>query len=336
MRTSEAAMTPDRIVAEMFQSPVRVRSVVRMLRWLPPSVTGHVLAALAVGDGIVRGGRFRRASAWAAAQGAIGWDIWCMAFALLANHGRFVAEEAMVGTWGAEDLRRRVVVEGSEHLRNASGGAILLGFHLGPPRAWFMLRALGYPVRFAGRLETAGQDPRWQEAFDAGDVIRLPPSAPSDRLQGLYRIRNLLRDAALVYLTADGPFGREAFRIDLPGGPLVVRTGWLALRRQTRVPVLPVLLHRDGVRRVIVVYPPLPGPADNPVDDAAMCRVVLTPLIEAYVRRFPTQCRYLALPRWSTVPVTQPPRGLWLPSSATGAELQANDRNHQGHQTGRA
>jgi lauroyl/myristoyl acyltransferase len=101
-----------------------------------------------------------------------------------------------------------------------------------------------------------------------------------------------------VYLMADGPFGREAFRIELPGRPLIVRSGWLALRRQTGVPALPVLTFREGGRRVIVVHPPLPAPDADRARDAAACRAALTPLVADYVRRFPAQCRYLVFPPW--------------------------------------
>ena len=101
-----------------------------------------------------------------------------------------------------------------------------------------------------------------------------------------------------MYLTVDGPFGREAFRIDVPGGPLVVRTGWLALRRHTRAPTFPVLVRREGRRRTIVVHPALPDVAADAARDAEACRSALASLVSDYVRQYPAQCRYLALPRW--------------------------------------
>ena len=293
---------PGGVEAGMFHGPARLRPLMRLLRRAPLPVTERILAALALADGLVRRGRFRRASAWAADRGATGWDRRRIALALLANHGRFVAEEALLGVKCADDLRRAVVILGEEHLRAVSGGAILLGFHLGPPKTWLILRALGYPLRFAGRLETATRDPRWQASLDAGNAIRLPDGDPHARLRGLHRIRSLLRDGALVYITADGPFGREAFRIELQGGPLLVRAGWLALRRATGVPTLPVLTYRQGNTRVIVIHPPLPDPVGDAVRDAAACRAALTPLIDAYVSRFPTQCRWVAMPRWPADP----------------------------------
>jgi lauroyl/myristoyl acyltransferase len=289
------------IDADMFHGPARLRALVWLLRRCPRPLAEGLLATLAVVNGLARSARFRQASAWAAKRGATGWERRRLALAVLANHGRFVADEMRLGDAGTR--RDDIVVIGEEHLRAVSRGAILLGFHLGPPKTWLSLRALGYPLRFAGRLEVAVRDSRWQAALDAGEVIRLPAGAPEDRMRSLLQIRNFLRDGALIYVTADGPFGREAFRIDLPGGPLIVRAGWLALRRATGVPTLPVLTYREGHRRVIVIHPPLAAPESDPVHDAARCREALAPLIEDYVRRFPSQCRWLAMPRWSRPPV---------------------------------
>jgi lauroyl/myristoyl acyltransferase len=300
MTAHDPTNVQNRIVPDMFVGPKRLHRLMPLLRRLPPALTTEILASAAIGQGLVKIERCRRALAWATAHGARGTAKWRLAVALLANHGRFVAQEAMVGISDLHDLRCGVVVEGAEHLRAADAGAILLGFHLGPPRTSFVLRALGYPVHFAGRLEAARDDARWDAALEAGDVIRLPGGTPRDRVQGLYRIRNLLHEGKLVYLTADGPFGREAFRIDVPGGSIVVRVGWLALRRQTRMPTLPVLTYRDHDRRVIVIHAPLPDPDEDARRDTAACQAALGPLVDAYVRRFPSQCRYVALPRWSS------------------------------------
>jgi lauroyl/myristoyl acyltransferase len=302
MNVGDPAAAPGHLEAGMFHGPARLGPLMGLLRRVPFPITERILAALAIADGVVRRGRFRRASTWAADRGARGWERWRIALALLANHGRFVAEEALLRGEGPDELRRRVVVLGEEHLRTLSGGAMLLGFHLGPPKSWLHLRALGHPVRFAGRLETAARDRRWQPFLDAGIAIRLPEGDAGARLRGLHRMRGLLQDGALVYLTADGPFGHEAFRIDLRGGPLIVRAGWLALRRATGAPTLPVFSFREGNRRGIVIHPPLPRPDGDAVRDSAACRAALTPLVEEYVNRFPTQCRWVAMPRWPADP----------------------------------
>jgi lauroyl/myristoyl acyltransferase len=302
MRPADAPPLPDRVVVGMFHSSPRLRRVEPLLRWCPRWLGEATLAGLAVADGLRRG-RYRRARAWAAAQPGAASPPWRVALTLLANHGRFCAEEALVGVRTTAAPAADVVVEGAEHLPAPGTGAILLGFHLGPPRMWYHLRTLGYPVRLGGALVTSIQDRRWQGLIDSGEVVYIPGGATAGRLPGLFQIRELLRRGEIVYLAADGTYGREAFRVELPGGPLIVRTGWLVLRRMTRAATLPVFIHRDGRRRVIVIHPPLPAPVPGADEDAAACHAVLAPLIGDYVRRFPTQCRYLAFPPWSTAPL---------------------------------
>jgi hypothetical protein len=303
VRPSDAVPISERVVPGMFHTSPRLRHLVRLLRPFPRGLSEAILAGAAVVDGLVRSGRFRQAYAWAAAQPGTGGPPWRLALALLANHGRFCAEEALLGVSTIAAPASDVVVEGANHLPAAGTGAILLGFHLGPPRAWFHLRTLGHPVRLGGALVTSIGDTRWKALIDTGDVLHLPGGAPAARLAGLYQIRDLLRRGELVFLAAEGPFGREGFRVDLPGGPLIARVGWLALRRLTGALTFPILVHRDGRRRVIVIHPALPPPPGDLAGDAAQCRMALAPLLESYVRRFPAQCRYLAFPPWApTVP----------------------------------
>ncbi|MGE3354934.1 MAG: hypothetical protein AB7O84_24615 [Planctomycetota bacterium] len=297
MSTAAPAGLDERLDADLFQGPPRLRPVISLLRRLPAPISAEALAAVAIVDGAARG-RFTRARRWAAAQGATGFAGVRLALALLANHGRFVAEEALVGVESSADLAHGVVLQGEERLSGLTGGALLLGFHLGPPKTWLRLRALGYPVRFAGRLQSVAGDPRWDAAIASGAVIRLPEGDAGARLQGLMRMRQFLVGGSLIYVTADGPFGREAFSIDLPGGPLVVRQGWLALRRAAGVPTLPVLTWRTGATRVIAVQPPLPDVDPDPARDAERCRAALAPLVSGYVRQHPEQCRWVAMPRW--------------------------------------
>lgn len=275
------------------RAPRKLRALLPLLRRLPRPAIEWSFAAAAIVDGVLRNGRFGRAVQWADAQGRRGLARQRLALAVLANHGRYVAEEALTTDRGGDG--RRIVLEGAEHLARLEGaGALLLGFHLGPPNAWFALRALGYPVRIAGRFAAAPNASRWQEALSAGDAIPLSNGAPAARVESLYQLRGLLRDGALVYMTADGPFGREADRLALPGGAMIIRGGWLALRRATGVATLPMLTYRAGGRQTIAVHAPLPAPVDDDACDLAACRDALSPLLADYVERFPTQCRWLA------------------------------------------
>lgn len=317
-RDGDVDLSPD-----MFGGPAALRPLLPVLRALPVGLAENVLAGLAIADGMTRG-RYRRAAAWASAQGATGWARQRLALAVLANHGRFVAEETLLGVESVATLARDVVVRGAERLTACPNGALLLGFHLGPPKTWLRLRALGYPVRFAGRLQASVGNPRWRAAIDAGAVIRLPDGDAASRLRGLFQMRRLLQQGALVYVTADGPFGREAFRVPLPGHPLIVRHGWLALRRATGAPTLPVLTWRDGGRRIIEIHPPLPAPVEDQVADAGACLAHLTPLVTHYVRTHPTQCRWIAMPRWESADSRT---GSAVDPGATGAADQSVARD---------
>lgn len=297
--TPPGDVDPDPIGLDLAHGPTRLAPWASALRALPYPVTSGLLATAAVAEGIISNGRFRRALSWARDRGFTRGAQWRLAVALLANHGRFVAEEAMLGAESTDDLARNVTLLGAERLATLRGrGALLVGFHLGPPKTWMVLRAMGYPVRFAGRLEAATRDRRWDRALAAGEAFRLPDGDARARTATLFRMRNALRSGALVYLTADGPFGAEAFRIDLAGGSIVVRSGWLAARRAAGVPTFPVLTWREGGRRAIEVHPPLPEVDPDPSSDARACHAALAPLIGDYVRRFPDQCRWVAMPRW--------------------------------------
>jgi hypothetical protein len=313
VRPADAPPLPEAVVVGMFHSSPRLRRIVPLLRWAPRALGEAVLGVLAVADGLRRG-RFGQARAWAAAQPGAAGPPWRLALALLLNHCRFCAEEALLGVRTVGVPASDIVVEGAEHLPPRGTGAILLGFHLGPPRMWYYLRTLGYPVRMGGALVTAIHDRRWQGLIDSGEVVYIPGGAAAGRLPALLQIRELLRAGELVNLAADGPYGREAFRVPLPGGPLIARSGWLTLRRLTRAATLPVFIHRDGRRRVIVLHPPLPPPVPDVAADAAACRAALAPLIRAYTARFPAQCRYLAFPPWPTAP------------PADGAPLDSEER----------
>ena len=117
-------------------------------------------------------------------------------------------------------------------------------------------------------------------------------TASTSRVQGLFTLRRLLARGGFVFLTADGPFGGELFRLDLPG------LGWFTLRRQLGLRILPLFAHEEGAQRIVTIHPPLPAPTGDEAADKAACRAVLTAMLGDYVRRYPSQCRYLAFPPW--------------------------------------
>jgi lauroyl/myristoyl acyltransferase len=263
-----------------------MRGLLVVLDRLPWPWGERILTGLFAARAVVQVRRLRQALRWVAAHPGGTRERWGLALSICAHHGRVVGRLAAVGLRDPVALRPYVVMRGEEHLRSVSGGAILLGFHLGMPIGDVILRMLGHRVRWLGGRRAAGRwsTPAWRPFLDQGDDLVL--AAGAGQAGVLRRACHALLEGEKVYLTADGMIGgggREAFRVPLPGGPLVVRSGWLTLRRHTRAAVLPVICHREGRRQVVTVHPPLP-------EDGPACERALGRLLEEFTRRFPEQC----------------------------------------------
>ena len=245
--------------------------------------------------GILRPNRRRRALGWARQQP--GRRPWRLAAALCAFLGRRTARSKLLGLRCPDDLRRHLVVEGEQYLNATAGGVILLGFHVGPPNADLGLKVLGHHLTSLGweqRDRPGWWRPAWRVLFESNPD--LTPTGNRDRWLGvLYQARRILLEGGTIYLMADGA-GRELLRAPLPGGPAVIRAGWLNLHRYTGARVLPILTHMRGRTQVITIHPALPMTASDPLRERPRWQETLASLLGDYVRRFPEQCFGLAFP----------------------------------------
>jgi lauroyl/myristoyl acyltransferase len=212
-----------------------------------------------------------------------------------AFRGRWVARSRFLGVRDPDHLRRRVVIEGEEHLTAAPGGTVLLGFHLGPPAADVLLGLFGHRLAWLGGnqgLRGALLGSTWAplNAPSKGWLSRGTRGKRERDLTVLLRGRRILREGGIVFSVADGERGHTLFRVPLPGGALTVLSGWISLVRHTGARVVPVLTHLEGRTQVITTHPPLPVSGRGLSDDLAMWRPILSRLVEDYVRRFPEQC----------------------------------------------
>jgi lauroyl/myristoyl acyltransferase len=267
--------------------------LLRLLRYLPGPQSEGVLAGTGMVQGLVDARRGPVALEWASHYATRRREQWAIALALLANRGRFLARGLRISFPDAAAFLQQCVVDGAEHLESArrAGGVILLGFHVGPPVAIQLLALHGYPVMRGGwgMRFAAPRPPRgWRDTPGPDRPILWGDFAT--RVRGLYRLRQCLREGQLVGITADGTDGQVAFRVLMPGRSVAIRAGWFGLRRATGAATLPVLTHREGVRSVVRICPPLPAPVRSAGEDAATCREVLAPLLADYARRFPEQC----------------------------------------------
>lgn len=267
-----------------------------VLDLLPWPLGEEILAKAFVVKAFLRPGRLRAALTWAERQHRRGAGRWRLALSSCEHHGRFVARRVLLGIRSPEDVRRHVVVRGGEHLSSLATGALLIGFHLGPPGPAVMLRVAGYEATWMGRPRASRSWSReaWRRIQRSHDALTILNEAGAEGGL-LYRARRLLLGGGTIYVAADGNRGREAFRVSVPGGTLFIRSGWLVLRRQCKVPVLPVVTHLEGRTHVIEIRPPLPPPVADEAADIEACRTVLAPMLADYVRRFPEQCPRLML-----------------------------------------
>jgi lauroyl/myristoyl acyltransferase len=254
-----------------------------------------ILAGLFGTVALVRGSRRRPALAWASQQpGARGsW----LALAVCAFRGRWVARAALLGVRSPDALTRRAVIRGEEHLTTAPKGTILLGFHLGPPNVDVTLRILGQKLAWLGssRSSWVWSSESWRPLSDPRQNLA-PPDDDWFWPGYLYRARRILLDGGALFVMADSWVGRPAFPVPLPGGPMIVRSGWLSLYRLTGARVIPVVTHLEGRTQVITIHPPLPTPTPRAADPPATWREIISALVREYVRRFPEQCPVLVFP----------------------------------------
>jgi lauroyl/myristoyl acyltransferase len=264
------------------------------LDFLPWPWGEDILARLFAAVALVRGSRRRLALAWASHQP--GRQCWRLALAVSAFRGRWVARSSLLGLRRPADLRRQVIVRGEERLGSAPGGMILLGFHLGPPNVDVALRILGHRLAWLGSRRTARawSSEAWRSFLDPREDLS-PPERERFWPGYLYRARRILLEGGTLFLMADSWSGRDLFQVALPGGPAVIRSGWLTLRRQTGARVMPVVTHLEGRTQVITIHPSLPPGADA-ADELRKWQDILSSLMRDYVQRLPEQCPVLAFP----------------------------------------
>jgi lauroyl/myristoyl acyltransferase len=267
--------------------------LVRGLRVLPWPLGEWVVAAVWVANGLARPWRRRWAWRWAAryAPGLLGR--WRLTLALFANEGRVLSAGALLAAGRPEAVRRRLVVEGIDHLHaaKARGGVLLVGFHVGPIIDPLALAIAGYPVaamvRHQAPLVAAQRQVAWRSFFS--DTPYPEIDVREGGAAALYRAYRILRDGGAVFVTADGG-GQVAFEVPVPGRAWAIRSGWLGLRRQAAAVTCPVLSHWQGARVVVSIRPPLPDPDPDPLRDLETCQRIISDVLCEHVRRFPAQC----------------------------------------------
>jgi hypothetical protein len=290
--TSPAARS--RTLYERLQMAV-LPPLLGVARRLPSGPAIGLIVAAGAAQTLLDPRRLKRALVWASAYRSGFGPRAALLVRLIGNRGRFLA-----WNFGRPRERRaaevgRVAVEHRDRLdaAAATGGVLLVSFHLGPGRLSRVFTALGYPVV----VGTGGVRFGWRHGPPQPEPERIFVAwqdAPS-RAVGLYRLADALRRGSLVILPADsGDDSRVEFVVPLPGRSLAIRSGWFTLRRVTGATTMPVLQHWHGGRRIVRVYPPFPAVDPDVHLDREACRSHLSPILSEYAAAYPEQCISLA------------------------------------------
>ncbi len=270
---------------------------------------GALPAAVANALGVVGGlaaypfARGRRAMAMRHARrvGGPGIDAARAARRMFASYGRYWAEVLWVRPRRARQVRRRIEVEGLEHVREAQrcGQGIILA------------------LPHVGNWEVAG--------LIAGEIglelVAVAEDLPNRRIRDWFvRLRNqmhidvvlagggtrvmrtleeTLRRGGAVALLSDRDLKGRGIRVRFFGEDTTLPPGPALLARRTGAPIVPVASYfRPRVGHHIVVEPPLPLPPEGERNEwTARVTQQVADALERLVRRAPDQW-HLFQPNW--------------------------------------
>ncbi len=207
--------------------------------------------------------------------------------------GMAVAETALCWWASAERLRRRITVEGLDHLRQAHAqgrGVILLGAHFTAME--LALRLLHIALDFGPRITPVYQihaDPVMEAVITGHRERHAGASLPHDDPRAILRA---LKRGDIVWYAPDQAYsGPGSALIPFFGVPAASHTATSRLARISRAPVVPFFMHRTPDHRWhLTLHPPL---ADFPSDDPAADTRRYHALIEEAVRAAPEQYLWL-------------------------------------------
>lgn len=201
--------------------------------------------------------------------------------------GASLPETAMGWFGPVDEVRRRVRIEGEDHLRSALArgkGVILFSAHFTSLEMHFpALRPLC--PRLSGMYK-AQRNPVMNRFMNRGRGRNVDELFSKDNVRAM--MRNLARNS-VVWYASDQSYGHKGSAlIPFFGEPAMTNTAICRIARRSGATVLPYFCRRLPGRAeyVVDIHPPLDGfPSDDPVSDVTR----LTRCLEAYIRRCPEQ-----------------------------------------------
>jgi phosphatidylinositol dimannoside acyltransferase len=216
-----------------------------------------------------------------------------------ATYGRYWIEAFRLEDLEPREIRRRLRVEGREHLDAAVAaghGTIFASPHLGnwdAGGAW--LAASGYPATaVVERLRPAELYDRFAAYRRALGLELLPLDDGSETLRGTLRA---LRDGRVVCLVCDRDLTGGGLPVRLFGAATAMPGGPASLALQTGATLLPCAVYQDRRRghwRAVIRPPLRPGPSGDSRADVLALTQRLADEFEALIARAPDQWHVLS------------------------------------------
>ncbi|MCM8813663.1 MAG: lysophospholipid acyltransferase family protein [Candidatus Omnitrophica bacterium] len=222
--------------------------------------------------------------------------------------GEAVMDSLRYGVIPAEQVRRRIQMEGFEHIRQALAqgrGIVGVSAHLGSfPLLGCRLALEGIPVSFiARRLRERGLE---DAGLDFAHRLKLKIIFSRPVITCLRWCMQALNRNELVILAVDQNFGSEGVPIYFFGKTAKVPAGPLTLALRTQAVVLPMFIVRnpDNTHRLIIEAPvALQTGEKKELDERANMQKIVA-IIESYIRAHPGQWMSWIHKRWE---IAEPP-----------------------------
>jgi lauroyl/myristoyl acyltransferase len=163
-------------------------------------------------------------------------------------------QQDTVATCRTENLKRWVSIAGADKLdraRDDGRGVILANSHLGAGRILpLILGRLGYEIHsYESDLD---QLIRPRDPSDMPATVHIVPSHVDFDLKSLYIMHNLMKQAKILHLAADGFRGSSRVEVPFNGRSRAFRATFADLAVRTGASVLPVFALSDRMGRIHV------------------------------------------------------------------------------------
>ena len=238
----------------------------------------------AFGDGVVTPRQLRR-----------------IARGVFVNLGENVMEWLKLPRLSVSDLKRLIVCEGSENLRQVltkGQGAIVVSGHFGN---WELMPMYVKSLGFEGGV--LARRLRYPEYESFLMTMRNQKGIPTITRGSLKDVAKLLRNNQVVGMMPDQDIDSlDGVFVEFFGHPTYTPVGPAALSLMTGAAILPCFIIRDGGRFRFVIEPPLSAPKTS--DRAAALKELTqawSSVLESYIRRHPDHWVWMHR-RWKTKP----------------------------------